>query len=363
MRLDTALLRTLIGSLATGCVLTILTQSLSGQEAPVRRDLDPHAVSTYFDTMSVPQDPNVVRAMLDEIDEVCTQRIRSRCRPGVDLLLRFFGGSYRDDLPDFIVHLEGDDGERLRANQPVLLFNRRNTPYLQGVQHIYLLIFSDREVPLSARLTTIQEKEANPFAGVLSVAGLGDAGATAPSISAEDASIEVSWTRLGNPEVSDPIYLGLGRLPIRSDVVARLTLIPDDYEQVSFQAVTAHLSNSHSGATAFAGGLAATFDIDDTLLAEETSDPAFNGYVLAKFYLPGQRPLLDVRPNKRSLYQRSTAFVFGTNVTNDAFSELVIGLSFGHLWGKAGIVVAANWVSTDDGDREAKGMLGVDFTF
>lgn len=114
----------------------------------------------------------------------------------------------------------------------------------QGVQHIYLLIFSDREVSLSARLT-----------------------APAPSISAEDASIEVSWTRLGNPEVSDPIYLGLGRLPIRSDVVACLTLIPDDYELVSFQAVTAQ------------------------------------------------------------------------------------------------IVVAANWVSTDDGDREAKGMLGVDSTF
>ncbi len=324
-------------------------------------DLDPDAPTSYFDVMPVHSSSQAVRKLLDEIDAECT-KVNGTCNPGVALLQTLFGGSYRDELPDFVVQLVGEESERLRARQPVLLFDRRNTPYLLGVQHITVLVFSERPVPMAARLTTIQEQQVNPFSGLLGVVGFSTVEPTSEA-ETEEAKAGLRWRRLSEDGDPQPLFLGSARLAIRSDIVARLTLIPEEISQVAFQSITAHLSNSRSTSTAFAASLAATFDTEDTQLAEENSDPAFNGYVLAKFYLPGRRPLLEVKPGRDSLYRRSVAVVFGTNVTNEAFSEIVVGLSFGHLIGKAGVLLATNWVEGADGDREAKVMAGIDFTF
>ncbi len=255
------------------------------------------------------------------------------------MLQTLFGGSYRDELPDFVVQLVGGEDEPLRARQPVLLFNRKNTPYLLGVQHLTVLVFSEREVPMQARLTTSQEQQVNPFSGMLGVVGFSAAGNNAPVVETEENAIPLRWRRLSAENDPQPLYLGSARLAVRSDSVARLTLFPNTIDDVLFQSITAHLSNSRSTSTAFAAALAATFDVEGTALAEKASDPAFNGYVLAKFYLPGRRPLLEVKPGRDSLYRRSIAVVFGTNLTNEAFNEIVAGLSFSHLIAKAVVVI------------------------
>ena len=157
--------------------------------------------------------------------------------------------------------------------------------------------------------------------------------------------------------------MGGTKLPIGSEIIARLTLIPEKLDKVEFQSITAHISNTNSTPGAFSVGLGTTFDTADTVLAEE-GDPAFNGYMLAKFFLPGRRPRLEVAPDRKTLYRSSLSVVFGTNITNDAFSEVVLGLSWGHLIGKSGVFVAGNLVkAAGNGDREVRGLAGVDFTF
>ncbi len=345
--------------LAAGLILAALTTPVVAEDP--RSGLDPDKPSSYFDAMPIQSRSTPVRELLDEIDETCT-RIKASCEAGARLLELMFRGSYRDELPDFLVRLHGDEGERLSPGQPVLIFNRKNTPYLLGVQHLTVLVFSERPVDMRARLTTIREKQVNPFSGLLGVVGI-DAGETSPTVDTEEEDRELRWSLLSSDQDPEPLYVGRARLPIRADIIARLTLIPKELKDVTFQSITGHLSNSRPSGAAFAVALGATFGVDDTRLGEETSDPAFNGYVMAKFYLPGRRPLIEVKPGKRSFYRRSTAVVFGTNVVSDTFEEIVLGLSFGHLVGKTGLLLAANWVTGLDGEREAKILAGLDVTF
>ena len=307
------------------------------------------------------------RSLLDEVEQTCT-KIDRVCQAGARLLETLFRGSYRDNLPDLIVYLRKDEnGDRLRARQPFLIFNRRNTPYLHGVEHLWVLVVSEEEVPIAARLTTIRERVANPMTGLFGVVGVSE-GQSTPETETSETSQDLRWRRLNVADDEIPLFIGSTRLAIDNDVVARVTLIPKEYDRVHFQSITAHLSNSRLSPAAFGAALGVTLDTEGTLLAKD-GDPNFNGYVFGKFYLPGRQPRLQVSPASRRLYSRSLALVAGTNVTNDSFQEIVVGLSFGHLIGKSGLVVAGNWVRTlegetvDSGDRKWKLLVGVDFTF
>jgi len=330
--------------------------------------LDPESPSSYFAAMPLHESAVPIRMLLDEIDRTCT-KIDGACPAGAELLETLFLGSYRDHLPDLIVHLRKDeDGGRLRARQPVLIFNRLNTPYLYGVEAVWVLVVSEEEVPMEARLTTIVEREVNPFTGVLGVVGVAGAGDMTPESESSVKNQELRWRQLSTAADEEPLFIGSTRLSIDHGVVARITLIPKSYDSVAFQSITAHLSNSRSSAAAFGAALGITMDTEGTLLAKD-GNPNFNGYVLAKFFLPGRRPRIQVSPASRRLYRPSVAIVAGTNVTNDSFQEIVVGVSFGHLIGKSGLVIAGNWVRTldgeivDSGDRKWKLLVGVDFTF
>jgi hypothetical protein len=341
--------------------------SLLGLALPAAGQLAPDDPASYFAAMPLHESATPIRMLLDEIHETCT-KIDQACPAGAEILESLFRGAYRDDLPDFIVDLRRDEeGGRLRARQPVLIFDRRNTPYLFGVEAVWVLVVSEAEVPIEARLTTIRHKEVNPFTGMMGVVGV----SAGEAVESAESSIErntLRWRRLNSSPDEEPLFIGSARLPIETGVVARITLIPEDYDAVAFQSITAHLSNSRSSAAAFAGALGITLDTKDTLLESE-GDPAFNGYVFAKFFLPGRRPRLEVSPNRRSVYRPSIALLVGTNLTNDAFQEIVAGVSFGHLVGKSGLVVAGNWVrsfeamSDESGERRWKLLIGVDFTF
>jgi hypothetical protein len=346
----------------------------AGLVAPVTaQQLDPQAPSSYFDVMPVHADDQPVHALLDEMRLYCT-RIEKRCKPGTTLLRRLFQGSYRDDLPDFIVEIARDEATGLlKAHQPVLMFERRNTPYLMGVEQVGAVLFSPEPLPMTARLTTIQERDVNPFAGMMGVFGVA-AGEKAPVSERAVQSEKITWRRLSAEGDGNGLYIGTASLPMQSEAVSRLTLIPgtpddsdtteaEDYA-TDFQSITGHLSNSRASYAAFSIGLGMTFGTADTGLADQ-GDPLFNAYALAKFYLPNQRPRLEVAPDRTRLFRRSVGLVVGTNVTNDAFREILLGLSIGHVIGKAGLIVAANALDAGMGqsDREIRLLVGVDYTF
>ncbi len=350
-------------ALAALIAVALTTPSTSAQSPRKKKTkLDPQSPASYFDAMPIHQDDTPVRRLLARAEAECT-RIEEVCEPGEELLRTLFQGSYRDDLPDFIVRLRKAEDGTLEVGQPLLIFDRRNTPYLLGVEHLWVLVVSDEKVEMNAQLTTIQEKEVNPFAGMIGLFGV-DAGSTAPTSQSSAEEKTLSWRRLAGAEDDNPLYIGSTRLPIAADIVSRLTLSPASGSPVNFQSITAHLSNSRASSTAFSVGLGATFGVDDTALGETSSDPHFNAYALAKFYFPGQRPRLDVSPGRKSRFRRSWGLVFGTNMTDDPFDQLVLGISIGHVVGKAGLVFAANAIEgLDGGDREVRALFGVDFTF
>lgn len=351
-----------MAALAVATIALLAVDSASAQKRRQRAKLDPTSVSSYFDAMPVHQDDAPVRELLERAEREC-RTIEEVCPPGEQLLRVLFRGSYRDDLPDFVVPIRRLDDGLLHAGQPLLLFDRRNTPYLLGVEHLWVLVVSDEPVEMTAQLTTIREREVNPFAGMIDLFGVA-AGPAAPTSETEAKEKPLAWRRLAGREDEHPLYIGAARLPIATDIVSRVTLIPADTSQLDFQSITGHLSNSRSSAAAFSIGLGATFGVDDTALGLTGGDPSFNAYALAKFYFPKSTPRLDVAPARRSRYRRSIGVVFGTNVTDDPFGEIVLGLSIGHLIGKAGLLVAANAIEgLDGGDREIRTLIGVDFTF
>lgn len=352
----------------TALLLTaLLAPLLAPGVAAGQKPLDPKDPASYFAAMPVQPSDAPIRSLLDRLGAECT-RIEQRCPAGVELLYTLFQGGYRDDLPDFVVQLVEEDG-RLHARQPVLLFNRRNTPYLEGAEHLWVLIFSARPAPLEARLTIIQEREGNPFAGVLGLFGVSAGDATSDAVT-EDRKAAIRWSPLSESRAKDSLWLGTARVPVPNGVVCRLTLLPgacpegESCPALAFQAITGHVSNSRSSAAAFSVALGTTFDTEDTAVGAENASPHFNGYALAKFYLPGMRPRRQVAPHKRALFRRSAAIVFGTNVTNDPFEEIVLGFSLGHILGKAGLVVAGNAIEgAERSQRKWKLLVGVDFTF
>jgi len=343
------------------CALLVTLLNLT--PAAAQDALDPREdPASYFDSMPVHQDDSPVRTLLARTQTECG-KIERDCPAGEELLRRLFQGTYRDDLPDFIVHLRKDPATGLLAvDQPLLIFQKRNTPYLMGVEHLGVLVFADEAVPMKARLTTIREREVNPFAGIIGLFGV-SGGDTAPVSETSSEETPLRWQRLAGSE-ERPLFVGAARLAIENDIVCRLTLIPEELEALAFQSITAHISNSRSSGAAFSLGLGATFDTDNTVLEETGGDPYFNGYALTKFYFPGRRPRLDVSPESRARFRRSVGVVLGTNISNDPFDEIIVGLSIGHLVGKAGLVIGGNSVEVPEtGDREWRSFFGVDFTF
>jgi hypothetical protein len=116
--------------------------------------LDPRDPASYFAAMPVQNDAERVHELLAEMHSVC-KVADDACEPGARLLEVLFQGSYRDELPDFIVELYRDPATgHLDVRQPQLIFDRKSTPLLSGAEHLYVLVFSPVRVAMRARLTT-----------------------------------------------------------------------------------------------------------------------------------------------------------------------------------------------------------------
>jgi len=366
--------------------------------------------SSYFDfkTALEPKEIDRLRYVLrcteedcpPEFDGPCAE-IGEPCKPANEALQKLFEGTFRQTLPDVLVYIERQEDGSLRTYHPVLLWKGRNTPYVFGARHLFVLVVSDKKLALDAKFTTVTEKTTNPLAGILTLLKFTTAEPKGKEPKSDTA--HMSWTPLGKRH-DDP-FVGWARLDMEVDSVNRLTLVgrseavtrtvtiedgadsvklerkvegpeplpPRKGDTIPFRDLTAHVSNSRSTHAGFGVALGATLDVGDTALGEDSGDVHQNAYALAKLYV--LRPRLKVGPRKRSLYRPSIGVVVGTDISTEPFKELVGGIAVGHVIGKLGIMVGVNLVKpqsapddmSDGADpdrrRNRKLFLGVEYSF
>jgi hypothetical protein len=367
-----------------------------------------------FNSRLGPEQVDGIRMNMRKAEQDC-RTIEQPCAPASQVLDTLFGSTFRRSLPDVLVYVETQDDGSLKTYRPLLLWNGKNTPYVFGARHLYLLMISDKRLPLDAKLTTIIDKSQNPLAGFQALLKFTPAEPAAKEPMSK--TVAVAWTPLGTS--SGGPFLGWARLDIEVDSVNRLTVserpvkvtgtlkettretgkapetetevervvegpeplppgvqpLPNDAAPAPFRELTAHISDSRSAHAGVGVALGATLNVADTGLGNGSGDVHENAYALAKLY--ALRPRLRVGPTRRSVFRPSLAVVVGTNVASDPFEELIGGISVGHVIGKLGFMVGVNLVKpeapmddaegdmggSEDRSRKYRLFLGVDYSF
>ena len=346
-----------------------------------------------------------INAHLHEIEE-CTQ-IDKTC-PGANKLLDdLFGRTRHSKFANYIVYLDQHDRQGTFAEtQPVLMWNQKNTRYLFGAQEVYVLLFSESKVCASAQITTIAKSETNPFDAVLKALGKSLGPADTPAALKTQPAKFLWYPLSGDPE-HPVLWLAIGSLPVEMNTtdwitvqLIQPTLQPkpaaesatfagsaEAYQQyvadpcvvdqpllykAPFLARNAFFSDNRDSRIGVAVGFGLTF-IGQKVGPKGASNPNLNGYALAKVYpIPDFRPKLASDPNSTGgsiPHRPSIGIVVGTNIGNDAFSELVVGVSVGHLFGNAGLIIGINEFApakTDNSppmNRRGRPFFGVEYSF
>lgn len=389
-------------------VLWLVTLAIArAQESSAPQD-EPTPADLFFGYTRTIPDENFAN-LLTELSQSCTDiEANEICEEGNELLSNLFGPMYRPELPDFIVYLKKNENGSVQPLRPTLMWQGRNTPHLFGARYLYALVFSEEILPLSAGITTVYEQPRNPLTAVLSVLGATNTAADEEP-DPQTSSVQIEWEPLSGDVSNTELWLGTARVPIGINSRNRVTLSfrqgtqtltrtdgsedpdnPDNtvlkteitsvgpafqqqdaaspqlpaFPNTSMLNVGGHLSNTSNSRTAFSLGLGVTFDAGDTALSQEQ---AINGYALAKVYI--RKPRLNAREDTGDLYRRSWSVMFGTNIADDAFDEVVLGMSWGHVFGNAGFFFAGNWVPEsrdEDGNssgRDLKLLVGLEYSF
>jgi len=165
----------------------------------------------------------------------------SQCDSGDKILGQLFGESYRKTLADYLVYFEIDKDAVIKQHQPVIMYDSKSTPYLDGVHYIYPLVFSEKRICLTASITTDYRNEPNPFAGLFTSLGA-TVTTTAPKAS-ESKSERFTWYPLsGNPNM--PIlWMAFVRLPVDINTSNRLIVqyrTPGDFTEEQLKSFSAN---------------------------------------------------------------------------------------------------------------------------
>lgn len=334
-------------------------------------------------------------------------RIEEHCPMGEAILKKIFGTTYRGTLADFIVYLEAVPIEhseptkyKLKKHSPLLMWQGENTPYLMGARSIYVMVFSQKKVvDIKATVTSDYQYDPNPLIGILSVLKAPEI-KTGEEKSSVTSAGQFTWLPLSGNDDNTLMWLGITRIDLPPNSINRVTVYPpmlytgstpttsnkigasgkvgqpteeaskpgkvatDKYEG-DFLGVTGHFTNSPENYASFSLAVGATFHTKGTAIASGGSNINFNGYVFAKFYVPGCRPYLYATPHL-TLYNPSIGLVVGTNTTGKSFSENIVGLSLGHLIGNVGMIMGENYLAGADGTNEGRkkhAFLALDYTF
>jgi hypothetical protein len=362
-----------------------------------------------------------IRQLLLRMEKECVE-IERQCEPGQTLLRRIFGDTHRDSLADLVVYWQQSTPGTFNHHRPAMMWRGKLTPYLYGVRDVYVLIFTEFRSCVSSFLRTEYKSEPNPFSGLFGLLGKSVA-ASDGSGSAKDkaGNTPIGWISLTGRQDS-PLWMAVApgsvdvnsvnRVNIRYDQPKRAqahapgegqvknpaspsaqNITPSECEdesdstasfyQGNFVASNAFFSNSPDSYATFAIAIGATRNVADTSLGPSSS--AVNGYGLVKFYVPGcevlglsnfrgstfcerfldWRPRLKAGPGDTNSHSVSLGLVVGTNVFNSAFSELLVGVSLGHVVGNVGIIVGRNYLpgTTSHPKRHQRPFVGLDYSF
>ena len=178
----------------------------------------------------------------------------------------------------------------------------------------------------------------------------------------KDQQLDIRTGQSRNPNASKPAADG-GAKPEASKSL-----------DANFVAADAFFSNSPGGRATMAIALGWTKNTKDTSLGTGGSNSSFNGYALVKWYLvkPTLRPLPDSECFGMSSWIWTTyrcpsfGLFAGMNVKNDIFSEIVYGVSIGHIWDNVGLV--GGWNSIAGGKngqegRQKRPFVGIEYSF
>jgi hypothetical protein len=282
-----------------------------------------------------------------------------------------------------------------------------NTPHLYGAKDIYAIVFTEYKACLTAHFTTEYIVEPNPFSAIFDVLGksIGGGGSDKTTADDKDSKPDFGWSSLTGTDNS-PMWMAIAPAKVGVNTTNRLTIrysqpgsarqhasnegvvrprpeqttsgeaaqdCDDDRDGASsyrgdFVAANAFYSNSPDNRVGVAAALGLTFNTKNTGVGP--SNQAVNAYGLVKFYLPAFFGLPDGRPQLHAGpdatgYKRSSALVFGTNVVHSSLDEMLVGLSLGHVFGRAGFIAGVNFVTgtTDHPRRFRRPFIGVDYSF
>ena len=104
------------------------------------------------------------------------------------------------------------------------------------------------------------------------------------------------------------------------------------------------------------------FDLDGI----RSGDYLLGAYWMLNVYIKRPIPIKPIAPKSGSRYRTSYAVTIATNLNIFDVEEFLLGVNIGHLFGRNGIVVGANFLNpfddTKDGD-EIQPFAAINFNF
>src|SRR5437764_14567166 len=91
---------------------------------------------------------------LDAIEEC--DYVESGCAGGNKLLNDLFGETRHTKFANYVVFFDQDHTPgTFQHHQPILMWNQKNTPYLYGVQEVFILLFTQYKACFTGYPTTL----------------------------------------------------------------------------------------------------------------------------------------------------------------------------------------------------------------
>lgn len=342
-----------------------------------------------------------IKRDLDEIDNC--KSIDSDCAGANRLLNRLFGETRHTKFANFIVYFDQDRPGKFTKHQPVLMWNRKNTRYLYGVQEVYILLFTEYKACFTVHGTTLTKSEPNPFELVLSILGKGS-GSTNNTTTLVTKPADLIWYPLSGDADNPVMWLAIASVPVDVNTADWITVgysqptrpkvpksdkapdLPDECVvgpderpltySGKFLAYNAFFSDNRESRVGVAVAFGATWTKGQTAPGAATN-PYLNGYALAELYpFQGIRPKLISNRNDMGgwgRYRPSLGIAVGTNITNSPLNELLFGVSIGHLVGNLGVIAGVNYFLPAAKDpasgvvevrrRQHRPLVGIEYSF
>jgi hypothetical protein len=331
---------------ATGCLLVLVATGATAQV----NDRD-----TYFGTVREIGGARLerLRELLTAVEDTCV-KLERRCEAGDELLELFAGDLDLSDLPTLVVYI--DDRGEARTN--LLLHRHRVTPFLLGESNLWVVVFSEREIDLNIALTTLWQQASSVNEGLRAVfVTEGQRTQDARDASRVDRVLELE-TLTG--EGDDRLWFGAARFFIQPLSAYNLSVTPagDPGELgLDFREIRAAFSNSTDRSVTFGLGLGATFDTtirdQPALEGVQVGSTNLDLYLMLDIYIRKPAVLRPITSSFWGRYRPSIGIALATNIQFWDAREYIVGVSFGHLFGRHGLVVGANFIDpfSEDGEE------------